>query len=62
MYIHIYDQTNPCANGNGGCEQFCFAYPNVNTRKCGCAKGQLASDLTTCERKLISLFATCKHN
>ncbi|XP_058889689.1 low-density lipoprotein receptor-related protein 2-like isoform X2 [Acipenser ruthenus] len=39
---------NPCLVSNGGCSHFCYALPGSQTRKCGCAFGNLARDDTSC--------------
>uniref|UniRef100_A0A4W3HU78 Low-density lipoprotein receptor-related protein 2 n=1 Tax=Callorhinchus milii TaxID=7868 RepID=A0A4W3HU78_CALMI len=39
---------NPCLNENGGCAQFCFALPETEMAKCGCAHGKLDTDGKTC--------------
>lgn len=52
------DESNPCyRNGNGGCEQLCFSFPQDSTTinagrlnyRCECATGKLAADGRRCE-------------
>ncbi|CAB1328475.1 unnamed protein product, partial [Coregonus sp. 'balchen'] len=57
--VTIYDQrtqpssaqqlnNNPCLETNGGCAHFCFALPGSQTKKCGCAFGNLGADNAGC--------------
>ena len=57
--VTIYDQriqpssaqqlnNNPCLETNGGCAHFCFALPGNQTKKCGCAFGNLGTDNKGC--------------
>lgn len=57
--VTIYDQriqpssaqqlnNNPCLQTNGGCAHFCFALPGSQTKKCGCAFGNLGADNAGC--------------
>lgn len=39
---------NPCREDNGRCQQFCFAIPDQEKPKCGCAHGSLLSNGVTC--------------
>ncbi|XP_028331825.1 low-density lipoprotein receptor-related protein 2 [Gouania willdenowi] len=39
---------NPCQEDNGRCQQFCFAIPDQEHPKCGCAHGSLLSNGVTC--------------
>ncbi|KAJ0015964.1 hypothetical protein NQD34_014254 [Periophthalmus magnuspinnatus] len=39
---------NPCLEDNGRCQQFCFALPNQESPKCGCAHGSLLNNGVTC--------------
>uniref|UniRef100_A0A8D0H975 Low-density lipoprotein receptor-related protein 2 n=1 Tax=Sphenodon punctatus TaxID=8508 RepID=A0A8D0H975_SPHPU len=39
---------NPCLENNGGCSHFCFAMPDLQTPKCGCAFGTLENDKKRC--------------
>ncbi|CAG12634.1 unnamed protein product [Tetraodon nigroviridis] len=39
---------NPCYEHNGGCQQLCFAIPDQDHPKCGCAHGSLLSNGVTC--------------
>lgn len=39
---------NPCYEHNGRCQQLCFAIPDQDNPKCGCAHGSLLSNGVTC--------------
>uniref|UniRef100_A0A671UNK4 Low density lipoprotein receptor-related protein 2b n=1 Tax=Sparus aurata TaxID=8175 RepID=A0A671UNK4_SPAAU len=39
---------NPCHEDNGRCQQLCFAIPDQEKPKCGCAHGSLLSNGVTC--------------
>lgn len=39
---------NPCHEDNGRCQQLCFAIPDEQKPKCGCAHGSLLSNGVTC--------------
>ncbi|XP_072435638.1 low-density lipoprotein receptor-related protein 2a isoform X2 [Chiloscyllium punctatum] len=39
---------NPCLSSNGECAQLCFALPDLQLPKCGCAHGRLAADGKQC--------------
>ncbi|XP_043910917.1 low-density lipoprotein receptor-related protein 2-like [Protopterus annectens] len=39
---------NPCLEGNGRCQQFCFAVPGLQPAKCGCAHGTILSNGYSC--------------
>uniref|UniRef100_A0A672JCA6 Low density lipoprotein receptor-related protein 2b n=1 Tax=Salarias fasciatus TaxID=181472 RepID=A0A672JCA6_SALFA len=39
---------NPCREDNGRCTQLCFAIPNQEQPKCGCAHGKLLSNGVSC--------------
>ncbi|XP_015230707.1 PREDICTED: low-density lipoprotein receptor-related protein 2-like [Cyprinodon variegatus] len=39
---------NPCQEDNGRCQQLCFAIPDEEKPKCGCAHGSLLSNGVTC--------------
>ncbi|XP_067405392.1 low-density lipoprotein receptor-related protein 2 isoform X6 [Emydura macquarii macquarii] len=39
---------NPCLENNGGCSHLCFALPDLQTPKCGCAFGTLESEGKRC--------------
>ncbi|XP_051771492.1 low-density lipoprotein receptor-related protein 2 [Ctenopharyngodon idella] len=39
---------NPCHEDNGRCQQFCFAMPEQQQPKCGCAHGSLLSNGVSC--------------
>ncbi|XP_035827354.1 low-density lipoprotein receptor-related protein 2 [Aplysia californica] len=43
------DESNPCSANNGGCQQLCFALPNVTEPHCGCSTGTLAQDRRSCQ-------------
>lgn len=39
---------NPCQENNGRCQQLCFAIPDQEQPKCGCAHGSLLSNGVSC--------------
>lgn len=39
---------NPCYENNGRCQQLCFAIPDQEAPKCGCAHGSILSNGVTC--------------
>lgn len=39
---------NPCREDNGRCQQLCFALPDQEKPKCGCAHGSLLNNGVTC--------------
>ncbi|XP_036394518.1 low-density lipoprotein receptor-related protein 2 [Megalops cyprinoides] len=39
---------NPCQENNGRCQQLCFALPEKQEPKCGCAHGSLLSNGVSC--------------
>ncbi|MEQ2208192.1 hypothetical protein XENOCAPTIV_018968, partial [Xenoophorus captivus] len=39
---------NPCHDNNGRCQQLCFAIPDQERPKCGCAHGSLLSNGVSC--------------
>ncbi|GAB1600507.1 low-density lipoprotein receptor-related protein 2-like [Argonauta hians] len=43
------DNTNPCFEQNGGCDQLCFSLPGDSRPRCKCAEGDLSSDGRKCK-------------